>query len=633
LHVHANEVWVPVALYNYLDKEQDVTLELSKAEWFTMLDEANKTLKLKPNEVTVQFYHIKVTRHGFHKLTLYGWGSSMSDAISKQVEVMPYGEEVLTSASGALDHDVTVEVTIPEYAIDGTEKVMVKIYPGYFSQVVEGLDNILRMPFGCFEQTTSITYPNVLVLDYMKKTGEISPELQMKAESYVATGYQRLMNFETSTPGGFDWYGNPPPKLLLTAYGLLEFKDMSEVYNVDPTLVPRTQKWLASQQDLSGSWKPVNYLHFSYNMASSELTSTCFVEWSLAHSEYKGSELDKGASYIKSNIRIDDSTDPYTLALCANALLEKDQSDYTGRQILEQLDRMKTDEGNLTHWASKPTEQRYETWAGSYGSMKDVETTALASLAYMRAGYGPQTVHRVLNYLITKKDAYGTWSSTQATILSLKAFVYAAEHLQQTGGNATATIYINGNPVTTVRVDNSNSDVVRIIDLGSETVKGANRVEIRYSGEGNLYYQVTGKYYSPWERKAVGERPLQINVSYSTTTLKINDMATVNAKLTYTGLGNLKLLIADLGIPPGFTVVTDDLDGLKEAGLITRYDIAGRQLILYVQELQPNKPLNLGYRIKAQYPITAKTPESTVYEYYNPESRDTAAPQDVSVTE
>ena len=57
---------------------------------------------------------------------------------------------------------------IPAEAIPGTQSLTVKIYPGVLSQVVEGLDSILRMPYGCFEQTSSTTYPNVLVLDYLQ---------------------------------------------------------------------------------------------------------------------------------------------------------------------------------------------------------------------------------------------------------------------------------------------------------------------------------------------------------------------------------------------------------------------------------------------------------------------------------
>ena len=628
-----DEVWVPIALYNYLDEPQDVRLELTESDWFTLLDTNSKTITLKPNEVSVEFYHIKAERHGMHKITVYAYGDEMSDAISRQVEVEPYGEEVRSSVSGVLDEDVSEDIFIPEHAIDGTEKIMVKIYPGYFSQVVEGLDKILRMPFGCFEQTTSITYPNVLVLDYMKKTEQITPELQMRAEHFVSTGYQRLMNFETSTPGGFDWYGNPPPKLLLTAYGLLEFKDMSEVYNVDPDLIPRTQRWLASQQNRDGSWEPKQYLRFSRNMANSKLTSTCFVTWSLAHSGYTGGELNRGLSYIKGNMVYGDSADPYTLALCANALLENDEKDPTAKRILERLHEARVeDENNLTYWKSPDSQQGYETWTGSRDSMKDLETTALTSLAYMQAGYKPQTIYRILDYLVTKKDSYGTWSSTQATILSLKAFVHAAEHLKEMKFNATATIHLNGESVMAVRVDETTSDIVRFIDLGSETKKGSNKLKIKYEGDGNLYYQITGKYYSPWEKQKESSQPLKIEVEYSTKTLKINDLATIKTKITYTGLGTLKLVIVDLGIPPGFSIITEDLDNLKEAGIISRYDIAGRQLILYVQQLESNKSLNLSYRAKAMYPIKAHSPKSQVYEYYNPEVRDIAQPVELHVT-
>ena len=130
----------------------------------------------------------------------------------------------------------------------------VKLYPGTFSQVVEGLDGILRMPNGCFEQTSSTTYPNMLVLDYLKQTKKINPELQMKAERYINVGYQRLVTFECKN-GGFSWFGNEPAHQILTAYGLLEFSDMAKVHDVDPNVIARTQQWLARKQKPDGTWE------------------------------------------------------------------------------------------------------------------------------------------------------------------------------------------------------------------------------------------------------------------------------------------------------------------------------------------------------------------------------------------
>ena len=75
-------------------------------------------------------------------------------------------------------------------------KIFVRLYPGPLSQVVEGMDAILRMPGGCFEQTSSSAYPNVLTVDYLKKTHTQSPAVMMKAEQYLNAGYQRLLTFE-----------------------------------------------------------------------------------------------------------------------------------------------------------------------------------------------------------------------------------------------------------------------------------------------------------------------------------------------------------------------------------------------------------------------------------------------------
>ena len=56
--------------------------------------------------------------------------------------------EVRFAKTDRLQDTVTEMVPIPPEAINGTAKIMVKIYPGIVSQVVEGLEKILRMPFG-----------------------------------------------------------------------------------------------------------------------------------------------------------------------------------------------------------------------------------------------------------------------------------------------------------------------------------------------------------------------------------------------------------------------------------------------------------------------------------------------------
>ena len=127
----------------------------------------------------------------------------------REIEVIPNGREQSQVFNGRLENTVQHEVNFPANAIPDASKIFVRLYPGPLSQVIEGMDSLLRMPYGCFEQTSSSTYPNVLALDYMKRTKKLTPEVHAKAEGYIANGYQRLLTFEVPG-GGFSWFGQAP---------------------------------------------------------------------------------------------------------------------------------------------------------------------------------------------------------------------------------------------------------------------------------------------------------------------------------------------------------------------------------------------------------------------------------------
>jgi hypothetical protein len=42
--------------------------------------------------------------------------------------------------------------------------------------------------------------------------------------------------------------------------------------------------------------------------------------------------------------------------------------------------------------------------------------------------------------------------------------------------------------------------------------------------------------------------------------------------------------------------------------------------------MRPDKPLNFKYKLRAKFPIRAKTPQSVAYEYYTPSSRGVQEP-------
>ena len=98
------------------------------------------------------------------------------------------------------------------------------------------------------EQTTSTTYPSVLALAFLRRSGAASPDLEEKAQGYIVQGYQRMVSFEVAG-GGFSLFGKGAASTTLTAYGLLALADMASISTaVDAPLLARTREWLYRQR-------------------------------------------------------------------------------------------------------------------------------------------------------------------------------------------------------------------------------------------------------------------------------------------------------------------------------------------------------------------------------------------------
>jgi hypothetical protein len=253
--------------------------------------------------------------------------------------------------------------------------------------------------------------------------------------------------------------------------------------------------------------------------------------------------------------------------------------------------------------------------------------------AFIRCGQELGTVSKAITYLVKNKDAYGTWQSTQATIQALRAMLMA-ERGATAKTNATITLSLNGKTIKQLTIDESNSDVMQLVDLKEQTREGDNAISIEFEGKGALLYQVVGRYYMPYPEGTVPVRkePMTINVEYDRTQLAAEDVIGVTATVTNNRRGKAKMVIVDLGLPPGFTLIPDNLNRLVEKEVIEKYSTTGRQIIVYLREVALGQPIEISYQLLAKYPLQAKTPKSTVYEYYNPDVRAEAEPIQIIVS-
>jgi 5-hydroxyisourate hydrolase-like protein (transthyretin family) len=143
-----DEISIPVGVFNYLPQAQDVRLVIEPESWFEVLGQTEQTLTIASNDIQVVYFPIRVLKFGRQGFQVTAWGEKMSDAIRREVSVVPDGKEMRLAESDWLRESREIPIQVPPEAVPGTPYVEVKIYPGVMAQVVEGLEKILRLPHG-----------------------------------------------------------------------------------------------------------------------------------------------------------------------------------------------------------------------------------------------------------------------------------------------------------------------------------------------------------------------------------------------------------------------------------------------------------------------------------------------------
>jgi hypothetical protein len=241
--------------------------------------------------------------------------------------------------------------------------------------------------------------------------------------------------------------------------------------------------------------------------------------------------------------------------------------------------------------------------------------------ALLKWGEGSAMAAKALRYIAAKKDAAGTWGTTQATIMALRALLLSTEKGAADVRGA-VEIALDGQPVKKLVLTAENNDLLHQFVFPVDA-KAAHKVDLRFEGKGGLAYQVVGRSFVPWGEKPAGE-PLSIDVAYDRTHMAQDDIATATATIKNNLHKTANMVMVDLGIPPGFDLLAEDLQAYQEqsakskSGRMEKFSLTATQAILYFDAVGAGDTVTLHFRLRAKYPIRARTFESRVYEYYDP---------------
>jgi hypothetical protein len=632
----SDRIDVPIAINNHTSVNRTVELKLLTAEGLDVVaGKKEDRFNLPAEGRTRRLMSLQSSlNQGQASLALEGRTEALIDAIRETIRVVSDGFPVTGSSSDILEKSATHRITLPRW-IPGTLDVRVDVYPSTLSDLQKGLEGLLREPNGCFEQTSTSNYPNVLILDYLKSNDLAAPDLEKRARELLDRGYKRLTSFECQEPAantrrGYEWFGgSAPPHEALTAYGLLQFRDMARFHPVDAAMLERTRTYLASQRDGVGGFKRNARAVGAFGRAPEHVTNA-YIIWALTESgtDDVKTELDALAKQAST------SDDPYFLALVALSLTNRGRKS-EGAELLRKVVAKQQADGHLDAAKTSIT--------SSGGRDLAIETTALAILGWLKNDplVFDAPIRKAIRWIGQQRGGSGTFGSTQATILALKAAIAWSKTNQRLAEPGELRLYVDDEKVAQVSFS---AAADRTLTLTVPSVEkrlrpGMNRLRVEITGAMNVFPHTlswTCRTTTPESGKV---QNVKLETKLAQLTMEEGDSIRLKVKVENVSGQEQGMAVAIIGLPAGL-IVPEDLKQLKEhckipddgkRPLVGAFEIRGRELILYWRDLAKGETIEVPIDLVARVPGKYRGPASRAYLYYNADHKHWIEPLEVTI--
>lgn len=595
---------LPVRIKNETTAALNGTLQITIPQELNVLEPVEQLIQVPAN--TTKTFLLTISPKGIAgsfpvKIKLQS--KAYSDEVKQTITVKPIGFPVRMSISAKqLDNNFIVPIHDAE---KNSIHAQLVAYPDVLSDLFAGAEAILHEPYGCFEQVSSSTFPNIFALQFLKQAGQINPAIEKRALTYIENGYKRLTAYEIRG-GGFEWFGHPPAHEGLTAYGLIEFHEMKKVSGtVDEKMMHRTREWLLSRRTGSGTYKQ-NKGKYGFSGASEEVTNA-YITYALSETGTTNIEPE----YQTALEEVLKSKDMYRMALVAATAYNLNKpADYTK---LVNLFKETTNKNGFELKADHSIVR-------SYGVSLKCETLAMWAATLMKEQNPDLSLLQTCMQEILKGRSYGQFGSTQATTVALKALTDYARLMRTTRNGGEIQVYVN-NQLTDKHVYEKEvrENLVLQNFANNITAECNHNMRVVFGNTTEpLPYSVNIQWYT---KKPITDENCKVNLSttLSSNTVKVNETVRLTTTIKNKTAEGLPMTVAVIGIPSGLSVQPWQLKELREKGVYDFYEIMNGNLVIYYREMPPAGEYIVNLDLKAEVTGTYTGTASSAYLYYTNE--------------
>nr|KAG5700006.1 hypothetical protein BaRGS_001825 [Batillaria attramentaria] len=164
--------------------------------------------------------------------------------------------------------------------------------------IVDGVEEMLRLPTGCGEQNLIYLGPNVYVMRYLRAVGRLTSAVEKKARAFVRQGLMRQMTFRKDD-GSFGTWPHAASSTWLTAFAMKILCQTNHFVPVDMNATCVALDWLRTRQRTDGSFIEDVWVTHREMLDSSDM-------------------IDKAVRYLEH--RLEDTQRPLATAITSYAL-------------------------------------------------------------------------------------------------------------------------------------------------------------------------------------------------------------------------------------------------------------------------------------------------------------------------
>ncbi|KAL3999243.1 Rab11 family-interacting protein 3/4 [Sarotherodon galilaeus] len=535
------------------------------------------------------------------------------DVVTKSLIVKAEGTEMTKTYNWLLcpkGNTLTeeIEIHMPENVIEGSARTSVSVLGDILGRALKNLDGLLQMPYGCGEQNMALLAPNIYILHYLKGTQQLTAAIMKKAANFLTSGYQRQLNYK-SRDGAYTTFGTGPGNTWLTAFVLRSFVKAQSFIYIDPRMIEESKTWLEHKQRENGCFEKSGKL-FHNRMkggVSDEVTLTAYV--TAAFLEINISQHDpvmiKSLACLKESIS--DLSNTYTTALLAYVFTLAGDME-TRAHLLQHLDTVAVREGGFLHWSQTATET---------SASLSVEISSYVLLAKLSASPTAEELgyaSGIIRWLTGQQNYYGGFSSTQDTVVALQALALYSTLVFSPEGSSTVTVQ---SPSSQLTFDVNQGNKLLYQEEAMEDFSGKYSLEVK--GTACASVQISVHYNIPTPTD-VTTLSVKVQLEVNTTSESARPKFTVKIQSLYSGKEKTtNMVILDIKMLSGFSPDPESLKSLKRALLVSRVEQKEDHVLVYLEELSKDTPINHSLEIIQELPVGNLKPAVVkIYDYYQP---------------